>query len=222
MKRILFIAIAALNLSACFGYTAYSEHIGRDKYATPSARRANVTICNSIEELPVTTKKIVLDAWGEPDRTQILDDRETWFYDIKTKPVSKGLILWFVIPIPLFMQDGYSFVALEFQNDVVTNIETRSEAFTEFVCPSLKNAHSTEFVCRPISSPNYGGILPNFRHGTLISGERQCGEALKKKRIEEKPSQERPKLRPIEGGTTGYLYQITPNNRFHATAHGGA
>jgi len=160
MKRSLLLAVLAPLLTACVGAGVISSQTETPKRATLAKSRGNIVLLAPNTSAPTTDKTAVRKGWGEPDRIEPRGELERWIYN---KDVAwTGVLLFAVIvPIPLLVPVGHDYLAIDFRNDVLVNIEARGqESRLAFCAMPLLIPHANG--CEAATAPADGEIGKQF------------------------------------------------------------
>lgn len=87
------------------------------------------------------TKNEVLSLWGEPSKISFENNHESWVY--KNRIGWNGIILWAIIPVPLFLPIGSRDTTVSFENNLTVNT-------------LYEYARESTAICGPLVGLTYG------------------------------------------------------------------
>ncbi|MES2438046.1 MAG: hypothetical protein V4584_03220 [Verrucomicrobiota bacterium] len=114
MARTLFqtgILLACISMTSCIGGAVIREQ-RRPMTRFNIEKSVRVIHGGNLGRNP--TAKEIVSWWGEPDRKETVKSGLVWTYN--TKPAMKGLVLFYYLPLPLGVPDGYNGIDFYFKN----------------------------------------------------------------------------------------------------------
>jgi hypothetical protein len=139
--RFLSLMTIAFIFSGCVGISTFSsdtKHVPFNPELTEGTIYGNPTHY---------TKDEVLSFWGEPSKKSFFrDNRENWLY--RNRLGWNGIILWAIIPIPLFVPIGSRETTVSFDNNLTVNTLYEYARETSTICgPFVGLTHGASGWC---------------------------------------------------------------------------
>jgi len=139
MLRMLSLALSVALCSGCVGFATYGDVEHRRPFPVLSLDRARYAAYSN-EYLP-PNKNQLLAAWGSPDRIDTEKGRERWIY--KEQIPWNGVLLYaLILPVPLMLPVGRSYMVIEFSNDTIVGSETVGYALKYEAACGVLPSHS--------------------------------------------------------------------------------
>jgi hypothetical protein len=137
MKFIITICIALSMLTGCVGLSYTSFEAKTSNIQLPIVSQEKGFLLH--EGKSISPEKLI-EYWGKPSSKITSGEAELWTY--KFSEADKGFFaLLVIIPIPVFLDDGFEQITFTIRNEEIVNAEARYQYESGFGCMAVFLVH---------------------------------------------------------------------------------